>query len=219
MSWQGVKGGIAASQQKLPVVMSPSPHYYLDMIQGEPSIEAPVYNSARLKEVYHFNILPKEADSTYILGGQGNIWTEQIPTIAQLEYMTYPRALAISETLWSPSARKNWDSFVIKTENHFSRLDSMKVNYAVSMYDPIIQVKKNAAGQLVIELATEMNGLDLHYTLDNSIPNQYHTKYAGPIELTPDVDYFKVTSYRNGKPAGRLIILKREDLAKRIRKK
>jgi hexosaminidase len=219
MSWQGTKGGIEASKHKHTVVMSPNPEYYLDMMQGDPSIEAPVYNSARLKEVYHFNILPAEADSAYIIGGQGNLWTEQVPTTAQLEYMMFPRAFAIAETLWSPKSRKNWSNFVVRTETHFSRFDAASVNYSTSMYDPIITVSKNDAGRMVVDMTTEVEGLDLFYTLDNSIPNQYHSKYTGPIELSADVDNFRVISYRNGRPMGRLISLKREDLAKRIRKK
>jgi hexosaminidase len=218
MSWQGTKGGIAASKRQHTVVMSPAPHYYLDMGQGEPSIEPPIYNIARLKDVYHFNIVPAEADSTYVIGGQGNLWTEQIPTTAQLEYMTYPRALAISETLWTPSKKKEWNSFVIRTEKHLQRLDERQINYATSFYDPIITVSKNKLGNLVIELRSEVDTLDLFYTLDNSLPNKYYSRYNGPIELSPDVDNFKVISYRDNKPVGRLIVLKREELTKRLKK-
>jgi hexosaminidase len=218
MSWQGTKGGIEASRKKHTVVMSPAPEYYLDMGQGDPSIEPPIYNISRLKDTYHFNILPPGIDSSYVIGGQGNLWTEQIPTTAQVEYMTYPRAFAIAETLWSRPQKKNWEDFVKRTENHFSRLDEARINYAISLYDPIITVRKNPGGNLVIELATEVSGLDLFYTLDNTIPNQYYSKYSGAIELPADVDNFRVISYRNNKPMGRLITLKKEDLVKRIKK-
>jgi hexosaminidase len=218
MSWQGVKGGIEASHKKHPVVMSPAPDYYLDMRQGDPAVEPPVYNNARLKQVYDFNILPKEIDSTYVLGGQGNLWTEQIPTTAQVEYMTYPRAWAIAETLWTPPARKNWSDFVTRVEDHFNRFDQANINYARSMYDPIISVKKNSAGQIIIDLSTEVSGLDLYYTLDNTIPNQHYEKYSKTIVLPADVDQFRVISYRGNQPMGRLISIKMEDLVKRIRK-
>jgi hexosaminidase len=218
MSWRGTKGGIEATTHKHNVVMSPSLEYYLDMIQGDPSIEAPVYGSARLKEVYNFSILPAGIDSTYVLGGQGNLWTEQIPTVPQLEYMMYPRALAISETLWSPKGKKDWNNFVERVENQFGRFDLAKINYSISMYDPIIQVKKNASENLVIEMTTEKEGIDLFYTLDNAVPNQYHNKYNGPVTISEDVDNFRVISYQNGKPLGRLISIKKEDLLKRVKK-
>jgi hexosaminidase len=218
MSWQGTKGGIEASKKKHNVVMSPAPHYYLDMGQGEPSIEPPIYDIARLTDTYHFNIVPAEADSTYIIGGQGNLWTEQIPTTAQVEYMMYPRAFAIAETLWSPGKRKEWNGFVTRTENHFLRLEEAGINYATSLYDPIIIVTKNTKGNLVVELQNEVPGLDLYYTLDNTIPNQYYSKYSKAIEIDGEVDNFRVISYRNNKAIGRLITLKREDLVKRVGK-
>ncbi len=111
MSWRGVKGGIEASSKKHQVVMTPAPIYYLDMRQGDALFEPPVYNEARLKNVYAFDILPDGVDSTYVLGGQGNLWTEQIATTAHLQYMTYPAAFAIAETLWAPKGRKNWENF------------------------------------------------------------------------------------------------------------
>ena len=218
MSWRGTKGGIEAAHQKHPVVMSPSPLYYLDMRQGEPSIEPPVYSNARLKDVYAFDILPAEIDSTYVLGGQANLWTEQVPTMAHAEYMTYPRTFAVSESLWSPKSRKDWNTFVTRVENQFERFDAAGVNYARSMYDPIISVKKNDTGVLVVEVSTEVQGLDVYYTIDNSIPNQYYPKYREPVVFTADVDMLRLITYRNGKQIGRLISIKTEDLEKRVKK-
>ena len=218
MSWRGVKGGIEASHLKHPVVMSPAPQYYLDMGQGEPSIEPPIYNVARLKDVYTFDILAPGIDTTFVLGGQGNLWTEQIPTPAQIEYMTYPRTFAIGETLWTPKSKKNWNSFVTRVEDHFDRFDKARLNYAPSLYDPIIRVKKNNEGRLVVELDTEVQGLDVYYTLDNTFPNQYSPKYKDAVVLPPDVDQVRVMTYRGNKPLGRLISLKTEDLEKRVRK-
>jgi hexosaminidase len=217
MSWRGTKGGIEASHRKHNVVMSPAPLYYLDMMQGEPSIEPPVYSSARLKDTYAFDIISPDIDSTYVLGGQGNLWTEQIPTTLHVEYMTYPRAFAIAESLWSPKSKKNWDTFIPKVENHLMRFDQAQINYATSMYDPIITVKRNKDKNLVIELSTEMKGLELHYSVDNTIPNQYFQRYQQPIVMPDGADMFRVIAYQNGKPRGRLISLKTEELSKRVK--
>jgi hexosaminidase len=218
MSWRGTKGGIEASHLKHPVVMSPAPQYYLDMMQGDASIEPPVYSTARLKEVYSFDILPAGIDSAYVLGGQGNLWTEQVATTPQVEYMTYPRAFAIAETMWSPKSKKNWNNFVARVEDHFKRFDQAGINYAPSLYDPVITVKKNKEGQLLIDLKTEVEGLDIFYTVDNSVPNQYYSKYKEPITFPAGADMFRVITYRNNKPAGRLISLKTEELEKRVKK-
>jgi len=216
MSWRGTKGGIEASHLKHPVVMSPAPMYYLDMRQGDPSVEPPVYNNARLKDVYAFDPFPAEMDTTYVLGGQANLWTEQVPTTPQVEYMTYPRAFAVSETMWSNKKKKDWNGFVKRVEGHFERFDQAGINYARSIYDPILKVTRPGE-QLVVDITTEVEGLDIYYTLDNTIPNQYYPKYSAPITLPKDVDMVRLISYRNGKPIGKLISIKTEDLEKRVR--
>jgi hexosaminidase len=218
MSWRGTKGGIEASHLKHPVVMSPSPQYYLDMMQGERSIEPPVYSTARLQDTYSLNILPEGIDSTFVLGGQGNLWTEQIPTEPHAEYMTYPRAFAIAETMWSPNGKKEWNGFVDRVEDHFKRFDEAGINYAPSIYDPIIKVAKNGEGQLTIDLSTEVQGINIFYTIDNSIPNQYCQKYKGAIVLPMGADMLRVITYRDNKPLGRLISIRTEDLEKRVAK-
>jgi hexosaminidase len=198
--------------------MSPNPQYYLDMGQGEPSIEPPIYNIARLKDTYMHEVIPPGVDSTYILGGQGNLWTEQVATTHQVEYMTYPRAFAMAESFWSPGSKKNWERFVKKVENHFERFDYAQINYSPSMYDPIIKVKKNANGSFAITLEPQVGDLSIHYTYDNTIPNKYSLKSNGePIAYPDGADSFRVISYRNGKPIGRLITLKTEELAKRAK--
>lgn len=218
MSWQGVKGGIEASRQKLPVVMSPAPMYYLDMMQGDPAVEARVYGTSRLKDLYNFDILPAGIDSAYVLGGQGNLWTEQIRVGPQVEYMMYPRAYAVSESLWSPKSRKSYDSFVRRVETHFRRSEAAGINYATSLYDPIMTVKKNSEGKIVVELAAEAPDLDFYYTFDNTIPNHYYDKYKGALVIPEGTDQIRVTSYRGKRQMGRLISLTMEDLVKRIKR-
>ena len=90
MNWRGIKGGIQAAEMGHSVVMTPSTHVYLDYIQGEPTVEPPVYASLRVKKSYSFEPVPDGVEARYILGGQGNLWTEQIPTLRHAEYMTYP---------------------------------------------------------------------------------------------------------------------------------
>ena len=218
MSWRGSKGGIEASHLKHPVVMSPAPIWYLDMVQGDASIEPPVYSVSRLKDAYTLNILADGIDSAFVLGGQGNLWTEQVPTEAHAEYMTYPRAFAIAETMWSPNYKKNWNSFVTRVEEHFARFDEAQVNYAPSIYDPIITVKKESNGQLSIDLQAEAQHVDIFYTVDNTLPNQYSPKYKGVIAFPAGADMLRVITYRDGKAIGRLMSINTEDLEKRVKR-
>ena len=111
MSWRGVKGGIEAAKQKHEVVMSPTTYAYLDYMQGDPVTEPRVYASLRLKKTYEFDPLPEGVDPVYIKGGQANLWTEQIYNYRYLQYMLWPRAFAIAESVWSPKEKKELEQF------------------------------------------------------------------------------------------------------------
>jgi hexosaminidase len=224
MSWRGVNGGKVASQAKRNVIMTPAPFFYLDMCQGDPSIEPPAtylaYNKSRLRDTYNFDILTNGIDSAFVLGGQGNLWTEQVPSSRQVEYMTYPRAFAIAETVWSPKGKKDWSHFSKKVEKHFKSLDIANVHYATSMYDAIINVSANSGGELEIQLETEIDDLDIFYTFDNTIPNKYSSLYEQtPIKVPRGANSLRVITYRDGQPCGRLITLSATELTKRSAQK
>jgi hexosaminidase len=217
MSWRGMKGGITAAKQNHQVVMSPWEYVYLDLYQGDPNIEPQTYGMARLKKTYSFDPTPKGIDEKLILGGQGNLWTESVPTTRHLEYMLYPRVLAISEALWSPKEKKNWNSFTQKLENYFPRMDEAKLNYALSMYDAIVRTEKDDKGKLKVELSTETEGLDIYYTFDGTNPDDFSAKYQGKMIAPPNsATTLKVITYQNNKPKGKQITLTMKDLQDRV---
>lgn len=218
MSWRGEKGGIAATQMKHDVVMSPTTYAYLDYMQGDPAIEPHVYASLRLKKAYQFDPVPEGADPAYIKGGQANLWSEQLYNIRHAQYMTWPRGFAIAECLWSPKSRKNWDSFVSRVEAQFPRLDADSVKYAPSMYDPDIAVALNSDSTLNITLNKELDNIDLYYSVDNSFPDNFYPKYTGPFKLPKDAAMLRVISYRRNQPIGRLISIDIKALRVRIKK-
>jgi hexosaminidase len=129
--------------------------------------------------------------------------------------MIYPRALSVSETLWSPKENKNWDSFVAKTEKHFERMDVSETKYATTMYDCVFGPKKNDKGELQIELSTEVKGLDIHYSFDETNPDNFYPKYSSVLSVPKDAVNLKVITYRNGKPVGKQINMPIEELKKR----
>jgi hexosaminidase len=215
MSWRGIKGGIEAAQAGHNVVMTPSTFAYIDYNQGDPTIDPPIYANLRLQKSYSFDPVPEGVEANYILGGQGNLWTEQIPTLRYAEYMTYPRAWALAEVFWSPKEVKNWPNFVQRTEAHFGRADVAQVNYSRAMYDAIVRTSMKD-GKLRLELASEAPGLDLYYTLDDTMPDQFSTKYSQPIDLPEGPITLRIVTYRAGKPIGHLITLSRDALQKRV---
>lgn len=214
MSWRGVKGGIEAAKMKHDVVMTPSTFAYLDYNQGEASIDPPIYASLRLSKTYSFEPVPDEVDAKYILGGQGNLWTEQIPTIRYAEYMTYPRAWALSDIYWSPKGSKDWNNFTKRMESHFERADVAEMAYSKAVYDAIVKASMKD-GKLMVDLASELADIAIYYTMDDTMPDNFSTKYTKPFEVPDAQITLRIATYRNGKPIGHLITLKREDLKKR----
>ncbi len=128
MSWRGMKGGIEAAKLKHDVVMSPTDFVYIDYMQADPITEPHVYATLRLKKAYEFEPVPEGVDSKYIKGGQANLWTEQVYTFRHAQYMTWPRAFAVSEALWSPKEKRNWDNFFPGLKTSLSVLMLRKLN-------------------------------------------------------------------------------------------
>ncbi len=217
MSWRGLKYGIEASKEKHNVVMSPTEFAYLDYMQADAITEPKVYASLRLNKTYQFNPLPAGADAKYIIGAQANLWTEQIFNFRQVQYMVWPRAFAISESIWSPLEKKNWTSFVNRTEEHFKRLDLAEVKYSPAIYDPIFTVKRSADKQLMIELTPEIDGLDIYYSFDNSMPDRFYPKYTSVLTPPKDASMLRVITYKGKQPVGRLISMPIADLQKRAK--
>jgi hexosaminidase len=215
MSWRGTKYGIEASQKKHEVVMSPTAYAYIDYMQADAITEPRVYASLRLSKSYEFDPIPAGADPKYIKGGQANLWTEQVYNIRQAEYMTWPRGMAIAESVWSPAEKKNWNSFFAKVEQHFKRLDIAETKYAPSVYDPIFKASRSADKQLMIELSTEVEGLDIYYSFDNSFPDRFYPKYTEQLMAPKDASTLKVITYKGRQPVGRMMVMPIDELNKR----
>ena len=215
MSWRGIKGGIEAAKLGHQVVMSPTTFVYLDYMQGDEIYEPPVYATLRLNTTYQFEPVPEGVDPKYILGGQANLWTEQIYNTRHMQYMVWPRSLAVAESLWSPKEKKNWNNFAWKVENNFGRMDLEHVKYSRCMFDPIFTAKKDANDSLLIDLSTEVEGLDIHYSFDNSHPDNYYPKYTEPLSVPKEAIMLKVVTYRGNEVIGRQIDMPISELKRR----
>ncbi|HVS93885.1 MAG TPA: family 20 glycosylhydrolase [Mucilaginibacter sp.] len=215
MSWRGVKGGIEAAKMGHEVVMSPTTYAYLDYMNGDPAIEPRVYSMLRLSKVYSYNPVPDSVDSKLIIGTQANLWTEQVYNTRHMEYMTWPRAFAVAENAWTPNARKNWDDFVGRVEKHLARFDVAQIKYAPSMYDPIFNIKMRPDSTMEVELQTEVKGLDIYYSFDNSFPDNFYPKYTAPLLVPKEAFQLRVITYRDGKPIGRMISMPLSEMKKR----
>lgn len=214
MSWRGMEGGIEAAKAGHHVIMTPSEYCYLDLWQGEPSVEPDTYSMCRLSDSYSFNPVPEGVPADMILGGQGNLWAESVPTFRHAEYMTWPRGWALAEVLWSGPEKSDWERFWPRVESHFERSDRAEINYARSMYNAIIDPYMQE-GVLKVELSSEIAGTDIYYTFDNTDPDRFTPKYIEVLDIPKNATWLRVVTYREGKPVGKVITLRVEELAKR----
>ncbi|MDF2193388.1 family 20 glycosylhydrolase [Paraflavitalea sp. CAU 1676] len=124
MSWRGEKGGIEAAKQKHQVIMTPTTYVYLDYSQTKNEDSVTIGGFIPLQKVYGYEPIPKELteeEGKYVLGAQGNVWTEYMKYPSKVEYMVFPRATALSEVLWSPKEKRNWNDFEKRLQTQFKR--------------------------------------------------------------------------------------------------
>ena len=208
MSWRGVKGGIEAAKQKHNVIMTPTSNCYFDYYQSR-SEEEPlaIGGYLPLKQVYLYEPIPQELnaeEAKYVLGAQGNVWTEYISTPEQAEYMAFPRGIALAEVTWSPKPQRNYDDFATRLSRHMPRLDAINVNYANHLFEVKTAIAPAGDG-LSVSLSSLATEAKIYYTLDGTEPGASATLYTTPISLTENKT-LKTTVYRNGKMLSRVSV-------------
>ena len=206
MSWRGVKGGIEAANAEHDVVMSPGSPCYFDHSQGKSEFEPPSWGGYNnLLKVYDFDPVPEKIASDkkhHILGGQANLWTEQIKTLHHVQYMMLPRICALSEALWTKADQKSETTFIEKMDFHFDRLQELGYHFAASSLSPDYEVGYDKTSQeFALTLKNELNLYEIRYTLDGSLPTMNSELYTKPIIYTSPIQ-LNAQCFRKGIPIG-----------------
>lgn len=171
------------------LIFTPNSHFYLDYTQGADDI----------KKIYTFDTtagLPADRQK-HLLGVQGNIWCEQIPTIDRVFYMTSTRALAIAELGWSSSQPKNYYEFEQRLIKHLPRLRQMDVKYKIMPLEGFNST--NAfVGEGRYRIYTKDPSASIRYTADGSIPDASSSLLDGELRLDKSADITFRTFYADG---------------------
>ena len=179
-----------ATAQGNPVIFTPNGQFYLDYAEDKNSM-ASIYNLDTTD-----NLTPEQ--QSLILGVQGNIWCEWIPSNARMQYMAIPRLLAIAELGWSKPEQKDWNAFKQRLSDQFERLNIMGINYRIPDLEGF-----NAVNAFIGEGTINVTCLDptaeIHYTTDGSTPTLQSPVYEGPIKVTETTDFTFCTFRPNGK--------------------
>ncbi len=191
MSWRGEDGGIAAALMDHTVIMTPGGNgMYLDAYQGDSKIEpVTIGGYTLLEKTYSYDPIPDTlvamGKSNYILGVQGNTWSEYMYDEAKRDYMVFPRILAVAEIGWTNLDSKDYKDFERRIENAYVRLDGHAINYHIPQPE-----QPNGSCNFVaftdkasLEFKTT-RPIKMVYTLDGSEPTPASTAYTAPIEIT-----------------------------------
>jgi len=134
MDWIG--GAKEAAIAGHDVVMTPTAYCYFDFCQSTNQAAEPKAadwgGPLPLNKIYAFEPMPTNVPTelqSFVLGAQGNLWTEQISNFKQAEYMTFPRACALAEVTWSAKDARNWDDFMRRLQVQVRRFDELNINY------------------------------------------------------------------------------------------
>jgi hexosaminidase len=187
MSWRGMKGGIEAARAKHDVIMTPTDFVYFDYGQGDPAYEPLNIGSyVPLEKVYSFDPVPTELtadEAKYIIGGQANIWTEYMKTPSHVEYMAFPRAIALAEVLWSRPEDKNFLDFSWRLAKQFPRLDKQQVNYRIPEPLGLRNTVLEGDDKVRVDLLPRVDGARMFYTLDGTTPDETSPVFDKPFEV------------------------------------
>lgn len=132
MAWRGPSYGIEAAKLGNHVIMSPNSNCYLDYYQTRDVENEPLAIGGYLPLETSYALDPynqlNDEERKFILGVQGNLWTEYIDNYDYAQYMALPRLSAIAEVGWSYD-RKDYGSFLERMGHLTQLFDHYGYNY------------------------------------------------------------------------------------------
>ena len=109
-------------------IISPWDPFYLDYIQDVKCKEGHLAWEQRancLDEIYGYEL----GGGRSVLGIQANLWTERVRTGERLDYMVFPRLIALAEKAWTSQENMDYQDFLSRLDNEYRYLDSIGVYY------------------------------------------------------------------------------------------
>lgn len=207
MSWRGEEGGIKSARMGHDVVMTPGGYMYFDFYQADPKTQPyAIGGYTPIKRAYSYNPVPVDSltaeESKHILGVQANTWTEYIKDEKHLEYMMFPRALAVAEIGWTPQEDRSWEDFKPRMNANIPVLQQMGINtFTLSDEIETTMVVDTLKKEIKVMLDAEKYPAEIRYTTDGSIPTASSPVYNAPIVVKDSAD-IKAAIFRDGQLQG-----------------
>lgn len=207
MSWRGEAAGFKSARMGHDVIMTPGGYMYFDFYQADPRKQPyAIGGYTPVKKVYSYNPIPKDSltaeEAKHFLGVQANTWTEYMKTKEHLEYMMFPRALALAEVAWTPQEKRSWNDFKPRLNAHIPILKKLGLNpFSLSYeleFDMVVDTLKK---EIRVTVESEKYPAEIHYTTDGTIPTASSPIYRNPI-IVKDSARIVAGIFENGKLQG-----------------
>lgn len=186
MGWRGTNGGILAAAHGNDAVMAPGTWMYFNRYEGPSAWEPLGANQIdTLHDVYAYgpDLRSLSAEERgHILGVEGCLWTEFVPTTNVAWFRLFPRLLALSEMAWTAPAQKNWNSFQQRTINQYPRLEARGISFYIPGPNELKDTVTEAQ-HLAVTLTSPVPDSTMYYTLDGSYPTPSAKQYSAPISI------------------------------------
>jgi hexosaminidase len=191
MSWHGNDQehvALEATAQGHDVVLTPQESLYFDHYQSDLPDEWPgAAPMATLRQTYDTVVIPNGAtavESSRVIGVQGGLWTELMPSFASDQHALYPRVAALSELGWSAASAHNWNGFLQRLPAELARYRALGIGYADTAFAPAFDVAAGGKGMLRVALSNQAKFGEIRYTTDGSAPVSTSTQYVRPLEFS-----------------------------------
>lgn len=165
------------------------------MTPGEPLYFSTYPDKNSLSNVYHFNPIPEGLTASAakgIIGAQGSIWTETIPSERRAEYIMMPRMSALAEVVWT--GKKDYPSFLKRLDEQYARLDLMKINYRLpdlqGLLDHYVFTDK-----ALLKVDKPLNNLKIRYTEDSTLPTVNSKELVQPLTINQS-EYIRLAAFK-----------------------
>lgn len=200
LSYRGHAPAVKAVWRNMDAVMCPNRWCYFDYYQEDPEKEPQAQGLfLPLRKVYDYFPIGDTLSTSrykYILGVQGCIWTEFIQNPKRVEYMGFPRAIALSEVGWCDKNHKDWNSFCRRMGKEFARLDQKNVGYSKAFYHVLFNFdRKETNYPKTVELTLDDPDTEIHYTLDGTCPTRHSPLYKSALSVNKG-DYIRARGFK-----------------------
>lgn len=209
MSWRGEAAGFKSARMGHDVIMTPGNYMYFDFYQADPKTQPyAIGGYTPIKKVYSYNPIPKDSltaeQEKHFLGVQANTWTEYIPNEEHLEYMMFPRALAVAEIGWTPQELREWNDFKPRMNAHVALLHKCGINaFPLSDELEVTMQVDTLKKQISVNLDAEKYPVEIRYTTDGTDPVVTSAVYdAAAGIVVADSAYIKAAIFKDGKMQG-----------------